>query len=68
MFKNNLKDGVGVFKFADGSTYTGDWKDDLKNGKGTFTWADGMKFTGEFSHGESKAGRLMTKDGQVREV
>ena len=35
-FKNDLKDGKGVYYYNDDNRYEGEWKNDLKEGKGTF--------------------------------
>jgi hypothetical protein len=39
--KNHSLNGKGSSRFADGSTYEGEFKDDKKNGKGKFRYADG---------------------------
>ena len=41
------KHGKGKCKYADNSTYIGDYKDDKRHGKGSFEWPDGRKYTGE---------------------
>ena len=46
--------GYGVYTWADGMIYEGEFKDDKKNGHGIFTWADGSKFKGQFFNGEIK--------------
>lgn len=43
-----MRQGNGIFTYADGSSYVGSWEHDLKHGKGIFTWADGNKFSGEW--------------------
>ena len=48
----SIKNGQGTYTFADGATYTGEYKDDRFNGQGTITYADGIAYTGEFKHGE----------------
>ena len=44
--------GQGTMTWADGRTYTGEWKDFERNGQGTMTWADGETYTGELKDGE----------------
>lgn len=39
-------DGQGVFLWADGRKYTGQYLDDKKHGEGTFEWPDGRKYRG----------------------
>ena len=65
-FKDNKKQGQGVFTFNDGSVYDGPWEDDKMQGRGTFNWEDGMKFVGNFFAGEHKDGTLYTKDNLER--
>jgi len=35
-FKKGFPNGKGLMKYADGSSYLGDWKNGLRNGEGTF--------------------------------
>lgn len=44
---NVLVNGQGTHTFADGTSYTGEFKDGKRNGQGTLTWPDGNKYTGE---------------------
>ena len=43
--------GQGTLTYADGKTYTGEFKDGERNGQGTYTWPDGHTYTGEFKAG-----------------
>ena len=43
--------GFGVFNWADGRKYEGEYFDDLREGKGIFTWPDGRKYDGEWKNG-----------------
>jgi L1 cell adhesion molecule like protein len=38
--------GRGVFRWADGRKYEGEYHDDKKQGYGVFTWPDGRKYEG----------------------
>ena len=38
----------GIYTWADGRKYVGEWRDDLPNGQGTFTFANGDKYVGDF--------------------
>ena len=40
--------GRGVFKFANGDMYDGDWKDNYMHGRGFFKYADGSSYEGEW--------------------
>ena len=41
-----MKHGRGHFKWADGSTYDGEWFESLIDGVGVYTWPDGKKYDG----------------------
>ena len=40
--------GKGIYTFADGAKYDGEWKDDKQHGKGLYTFASGDKYDGEY--------------------
>lgn len=44
--------GQGVFTWADGRKYEGDYYDDKKQGRGVFTWPDGRMYNGEWYNGK----------------
>jgi hypothetical protein len=50
-FDSSLRNGYGVFYYANGAVYKGQWKDNLKNGMGTFTSRDGRVYHSEFRDG-----------------
>jgi len=39
---------LGIYHFASGSKYDGEWKNDRKHGKGVFTFPDGARYEGEY--------------------
>ena len=43
-----MKEGYGYYKWADGSTYNGDWSQNMISGIGIQTWRDGRRYEGEF--------------------
>ena len=45
------RNGQGTMTFADGATYSGEFKDDEFNGQGTYTFADGGTHTGAWKDG-----------------
>ena len=47
-----MANGQGTETYANGDTYTGEYKDGQRNGQGTMTDANGTKRTGEFKDGE----------------
>ncbi len=55
-FKNDKKEGYGIFKKSDGSVFSGWWKDGLQHGMGEF-----MNTNGEVIKGKWINGRLVEK-------
>ena len=49
---NGKRHGRGTLTYANGGTYTGDWKDDKRHGHGTYTFADGRTYSGAWKDGE----------------
>ena len=46
-----MRDGTGSYVWANGETYTGDFRENAITGHGTYTWPSGRVFTGEFLDG-----------------
>ena len=44
--------GQGIYTFANGDTYAGEWSGDEKNGQGIYTFANGDKYVGECKDGK----------------
>ena len=42
--------GFGLFKWATGRVYIGDWSQDLKDGVGILTFKGGNEYSGEFKN------------------
>lgn len=40
------KEGFGIYTWADGSVYSGEWLDNRINGNGVYLWKDGRKYYG----------------------
>ena len=38
----------GVYLWADGRMYQGDWLNNNMHGKGVYTWKDGRRYDGEY--------------------
>jgi hypothetical protein len=56
--------GYGVYEYANGDIYEGDFKDNKKDGKGTFTFANGRKYEGHWKNDERHGKAKYTcKDG-----
>ncbi|CAK4085668.1 unnamed protein product [Aphanomyces euteiches] len=49
-FANGVRDGFGVFYYANGARYEGHWENNVKNGPGLFFFEDGSIYEGEFVH------------------
>ena len=43
--------GLGVYSWADGRRYVGNYTNDLKEGFGTFQWPDGRSYQGQWLGG-----------------
>lgn len=43
---NGVKEGKGMFKWADGATYTGEFKNNDMHGQGVYIWDDARKYEG----------------------
>jgi hypothetical protein len=44
----NKMHGQGVFTWADGRKYEGEYIDDKKQGHGVFKWPDGRQYDGQW--------------------
>ena len=47
-YKNDLKNGKGIFTWSSGSKYIGEFKDDERDGEGKMVWSDGTMYEGEW--------------------
>ena len=45
-------EGEGLFTWADGRRYEGQYLGDKKHGYGVFTWPDGRKYEGQWKDGK----------------
>jgi len=48
----NKMHGYGVFTWADGRKYEGEYIDDKKQGHGIFKWPDGRQYDGQWQNGK----------------
>eukprot|EP00581_Thalassiosira_minuscula_P017116 CAMPEP_0183721278 /NCGR_PEP_ID=MMETSP0737-20130205/13604_1 /TAXON_ID=385413 /ORGANISM="Thalassiosira miniscula, Strain CCMP1093" /LENGTH=1127 /DNA_ID=CAMNT_0025951261 /DNA_START=193 /DNA_END=3576 /DNA_ORIENTATION=- len=64
-FRQNLRNGHGVYTLPDGSVYDGEWRDNIQNGWGVFRWPDGSVYEGQWKDGRrhGTSGILMASDG-----
>ena len=45
-------EGMGVYTWADGRCYMGEYKDDKKHGYGIYKWVDGRIYLGQWWRGK----------------
>jgi hypothetical protein len=65
-FRNNRRDGKGVWIYPNGARYTGDFKDGKPSGAGTYAYPNGSKYVGGFRDGKFNGrGVLYAADGAV---
>lgn len=50
-YKNDQKEGKGIFIWEAGNKYEGDYSGDERHGWGTMSWIDGSKFLGQWEKG-----------------
>jgi hypothetical protein len=59
--------GYGVFTWADGRKYEGQYFDDKKEGRGVFTWPDQRKYDGLWVNGKQEGpGIYYNQKGEAR--
>jgi Uncharacterized protein conserved in bacteria len=59
--------GKGVYVWADGRKYEGEYVNDKKDGYGIYTWADGRKYQGYWSNGKQHGkGKYIATDGTIK--
>ena len=49
---NGGKHGYGIFRWADGDVYFGEWKKNKREGHGYMRYVDGGEYCGEWKNGE----------------
>ena len=66
--------GKGVYRYAEGDVYSGEWREDKRHGKGTVQYVSGPKgqvvekFEGDWVSGKMQGqGRYQYADGGVYE-
>jgi len=64
-FRQNLRNGHGVYTLPDGCIYDGEWRENIQNGWGVFRWMDGSVYEGQWKDGRrhGASGILMASDG-----
>jgi len=59
-WKDDMKDGYGMFTYINGNKYKGKWKDDMKDGYGIFIYAAGDKYKGRFKNDMANGRGIIT--------
>jgi len=52
--------GFGVYSWAEGDKYCGDWRGGYMDGYGTYKWSNGDKFSGEWANGKRNGQGIYT--------
>jgi len=60
-WKDDMKDGGGVYFYADGSRYEGAWSRDQRSGIGTIFYANGDEYTGQWAEDRPHGFGTLTK-------
>ncbi len=63
-WKNDLRDGLGVAYYADGSRYEGEWKEGKRQGRGTLFLANGDTYVGDWVDDQQNGFGTLTKQNQ----
>ena len=50
--EGDCRNGQGIYTYAGGNKYVGEFKNGKRHGEGAFTWAKGDKYVGEFKDGK----------------
>ena len=67
-FRDNKKQGKGIYIWANGDRYEGDFVDDEPSGRGKFTFPSGDQYEGEYSRGAFNGkGVVIAKNGDKTE-
>ncbi|KAL7463250.1 hypothetical protein ACHAXS_003623 [Conticribra weissflogii] len=64
-FRENFRNGLGLYMLSNGSSYDGEWRENNMNGWGVFRWPDGSVYEGFWKEGRrhGASGRLLASDG-----
>ena len=66
-WRDNMMHGFGIFTFADGRVYRGEYVRDKKEGPGVFEWPDGREFEGTWQDGKQHGvARYKKATGEVQ--
>ncbi len=60
-WKNEQRNGVGIYVWEDGQQYEGNWKNNVRHGQGKITFANGETLEGNWKQGKLQ-GEVIKKD------
>lgn len=66
MWDHNKREGLGLYKWRNGSMYSGQWSNDVFHGFGKLVWMAGEVYEGYFVNGNREGqGKLIWKSGII---
>jgi hypothetical protein len=65
---NGLKHGYGIYRWANGDVYCGEWKENNQDGQGYKRWADGEEYCGEWKNHMQHGEGILQKNGKLYSV
>ena len=67
-WKNDIREGKGIFYYKNGDIYEGECKNDVAEGKGIFYWSNGDRYEGEWKNNEKEGkGIKYYKNGKIED-
>ena len=67
LFKDDLREGLGIYRMADNSYYKGIWHQNTLSGKAVYKTSDGKVYKGVFKNYQITQGTLKWADGRTYE-
>jgi hypothetical protein len=65
---NNLFHGYGIYRWADGSVYYGEYKENKQDGQGYKRWANGIEYNGEWKNDMQHGEAIQQENGKLYSV
>lgn len=63
-WRRDVREGLGEYRYCDGSMYRGQWKGGIRHGRGLFRYQDGRQYDGDFKKDQMHGwGVSIDKDG-----
>lgn len=59
-------EGNGIYSWADGRQYEGEYRKDKKHGYGVYTWPDGRKYEGNWKNGKQDGEGKYFSKGKIK--